>query len=96
MTTLHKNTLQPQNKNLRPPNNKSRSKHNHPTLSSNIPNILLPTPSPTPVSPCFVHSTFDPTYLFQEIMDRCDNEPTDYNELAKTTDCVRKISKKLG
>uniref|UniRef100_U9UPM7 ATP-NAD kinase n=1 Tax=Rhizophagus irregularis (strain DAOM 181602 / DAOM 197198 / MUCL 43194) TaxID=747089 RepID=U9UPM7_RHIID len=29
-------------------------------------------------------------------MDRCDNEPTDYSELAETTNCVRKISKKLG
>ncbi|GBC03543.1 hypothetical protein RclHR1_05190007 [Rhizophagus clarus] len=88
------NTLQPQNfQNLN--NRLTNNRNNHPTLSR-IPKINLPTPSPTPVSPCFVHSSFDPTVLFKGIMDRCDNEPTDYSELAETTNCVRKISKKLG
>src|SRR5687767_13664901 len=100
MTTisLHNDTLQPQNlKGLNGLNNRlTRNRNNHPTLSRSIPKINLPTPSPTPVSPCFVHSSFDPTFLFKDIMDRCDNEPTDYSELAETTNCVRKISKKLG
>src|SRR5688572_23256396 len=103
-TILHKDTLQPppqQNPNFKSLslNNKvTKNRNNRPTLSHkhNIPNLKLPTPSPTPISPCFVHSAFDPTSLFEEIMDKCDSEPTDYSGLAETTNCVRSISKKLG
>ncbi|CAG8474819.1 5384_t:CDS:2 [Funneliformis caledonium] len=80
-------------------NNKTaKNRNNSLTLSRTIKNINLPTPSPTPKSPCFVHSTFDPTLAspLQEIMDRCENQPADYSELAETAVGVREISKKLG
>ncbi|CAI2163498.1 2939_t:CDS:2 [Funneliformis geosporum] len=94
--SLVNNTLMVPNKKSH--NKTAKSRNNSLTLSNTIKNINLPTPSPTPTSPCFVHSTFDPTLSspLQEIMDSCENQPADYSKLAETAVGVREISKKLG
>ncbi|CAG8496202.1 8912_t:CDS:2 [Acaulospora morrowiae] len=56
----------------------------------------LPALSPTPKSPCFVHSCIDQTLSISEIINRCDNELTEYSNLAETAVSVRELSKKLG
>lgn len=61
-----------------------------------VPYNHLPTPSPTPKSPCFVHSNLNRSSALSEIINRCDNELTEYSNLAETAVSVRELSKKLG
>ncbi|CAG8490786.1 5106_t:CDS:2, partial [Diversispora eburnea] len=56
----------------------------------------LPTPSPTPKSPCFVHSNLNRSFSLSEIINNCDDKLTEYSNLAETAVSVRELSKKLG
>ncbi|RHZ44557.1 hypothetical protein Glove_718g44 [Diversispora epigaea] len=56
----------------------------------------LPTPSPTPKSPCFVHSNLNQSFSLSEIINNCDDKLTEYSNLAETAVSVRELSKKLG
>ncbi|CAG8723697.1 5881_t:CDS:2, partial [Racocetra fulgida] len=79
--------------------NLSDSRNSRPDPLKPRQNLLkVPTPSPTPKSPCFVHSDIDPSLSkpLLEMINQFDNGVTQYSNLAETAVSVREISKKLA
>ncbi|CAG8507620.1 1929_t:CDS:2, partial [Diversispora eburnea] len=50
----------------------------------------------TPKSTCFVHSNLNRSFSLSEIINNCDDNLTEYSNLAETAVSVRELSKKLG
>ncbi|CAG8748381.1 17535_t:CDS:2, partial [Dentiscutata erythropus] len=98
-TSIIKNSIYDKKNGDKP--NHSNSRNNRPDppkLRQKNLNVKLPTPAPTPKSPCFVHSDIDPSVSMPlvEMINRFDDDITQYSNLAETAVSVREISKKLG
>ncbi|CAG8760172.1 3160_t:CDS:1, partial [Dentiscutata heterogama] len=98
-TSIIKNSIYDKKNGDKPSHSNSRNNRPDPPKprQKNL-NVKLPTPAPTPKSPCFVHSVIDPSVSMPlaEMINRFDDDITQYSNLAETAVSVREISKKLG